>query len=101
MSIVFKYMKAYTSMMVFVVALLTVEAVLALMLPGYMADIVNDGVIPGHLPIIWRNGLIMLALTLLSMAAALVTGYFTARTATISLKRRLRRSRGRFLKPYR
>ncbi|MCL2580728.1 MAG: ABC transporter ATP-binding protein/permease [Oscillospiraceae bacterium] len=82
MSIVFKYMKPYTPMMFFVVALLTVEAVLALLLPGYMADIVNDGVIPGHLPVIWRSGAIMLVLTMLSMGCALITGYFTAKTAT-------------------
>ena len=82
MSKVFEYMKSYTWMMLCVVVLLTAEAMFALMLPGYMADIVNDGVLPGHLSVIWRGGLIMLALTLLSMIAALITGYFTARTAT-------------------
>ena len=82
MSKVFRYMKPYTLMLVCVVALLSAEAMFALILPGYMADIVNDGVIPGHISVIWRNGLIMLGITLLSMAAALITGYFTARTAT-------------------
>jgi len=82
MSKVFEFMKPYTWMMVCIVGLLAAEAMFALILPGYMADIVNDGVIPGHISVIWRNGLIMLGLTLLSMTAALVTGYFTARTAT-------------------
>jgi len=82
MSKVFEFMKPYSWMMACIVVLLAAEAMFALILPSYMADIVNDGVIPGHLSVIWRNGLIMLGITLLSMMAALVVGYFTARTAT-------------------
>jgi len=74
-------MKPYSGMMVAVVVFLTVEAMIALILPGYMADIVNEGVLPGQLSVIWRNGGIMLLLTLLSMLVALITGFFTARTA--------------------
>jgi len=82
MSIIFKYIKPYTWMLAIIVVLLFTEAMFALILPGYMADIVNDGVIPGHISVIWRNGFIMLGLTLLSMIAALITGFFTAKTAT-------------------
>ncbi|MCL2616664.1 MAG: ABC transporter ATP-binding protein/permease [Defluviitaleaceae bacterium] len=82
MSKIFEYMKPYTAILLCIVALLFVEAVCALLLPSYMADIVNDGVLPGHMPVIWRNGLIMLLITLFSMVAALVAGYFTAITAT-------------------
>jgi len=82
MSKVFEYMKPYTWMMVCAGVLLAAEAMLALRLPGYMADIVNEGVIPGHLSVIWRNGAIMLGITFASMLAALIVGYFTARTAT-------------------
>ncbi|MCL1877769.1 MAG: ABC transporter ATP-binding protein/permease [Defluviitaleaceae bacterium] len=76
-----RYMKPYSGMMLGIVFFLAAEAVFALILPGLMADIVNDGVIPGHLSVIWRNGAIMLGLTLLSMLVALITGFFTARTA--------------------
>ncbi|MCL2410722.1 MAG: ABC transporter ATP-binding protein/permease [Treponema sp.] len=82
MSKVFEYMKPYTGMILCTVVLLAMEAGFALVLPGYMADIVNDGVLPGHISVIWRNGIIMLLITLASMAVALVTGFFTARTAT-------------------
>ncbi|MCL2387659.1 MAG: ABC transporter ATP-binding protein/permease [Defluviitaleaceae bacterium] len=82
MSKFLQYMKPYSAMMIAVIILLTAEAILALVLPSYMADIVNDGVIAGHLSVIWRNGAIMLFITLISMVAALGTGYFTARTAT-------------------
>jgi len=82
MSKIFEYMKPYTGMILCVVALLFVEAMCALALPGYMADIVNKGVLPGNIPFIWRTGVIMLLITLLSVAAALAMGYFAARTAT-------------------
>ncbi|MDR2589805.1 MAG: ABC transporter ATP-binding protein/permease [Oscillospiraceae bacterium] len=82
MSKVFEYLKPYTGMLLIATVLLSIEAMIALVLPSYMADIVNDGVLAGHLSIIWRNGVIMLGLTLLSLTAAVIVGYFTARTAT-------------------
>ena len=82
MTKIFEFMRPYTGMMICIAALLFVEAMCALLLPGYMADIVNDGVLPGHIPVIWRNGVIMLLITLLAMAAALVVGFLTARTAS-------------------
>jgi len=82
MSKVFEYMKPYTWMLLCAVALLAIEVVGALALPGYMANIVNDGVLTGHISVIWRNGIIMLLITLLCVVAAVITGYFSARTAT-------------------
>ena len=82
MSIVFKYLKPYTFLVLLTVALLAVEVVAALALPGYMADIVNDGVLTGHISVIWSNGLRMLLITLASVIVAIITGYFTAKTAT-------------------
>ena len=82
MSRVLAFMKPYQGMLIGTVLLLAIEAMLALVLPSYMADIVNYGVLPGHLPVIWRNGGIMLLITLLSMLVALIAGYFSAKTAT-------------------
>ncbi|MCL2752215.1 MAG: ABC transporter ATP-binding protein, partial [Firmicutes bacterium] len=82
MSKIFEFTKPYTNMFLCIVALLFAEAMCALLLPGFMADIVNDGVLPGHLPVIWRNGIFMLLVTLLAMVAALAVGFLTARTAS-------------------
>jgi len=82
MSKIFEYLKPYTWMLACVFALLTLEAIFALVLPSFMADIVNDGVLPGNIDLIWRNGILMLMITLLSMIAALFTGFFTSQTAT-------------------
>jgi len=75
-------MLPYKGVLLIVAALLFVEAMSALILPSYMADLVNDGVLTGHIPLIWRNGAIMMAITMLGMFVALVAGYFTARLAT-------------------
>jgi len=82
MSKIYEFMKPYSWMLVCTFVLLAVEAACALILPGLMADIVNDGVLPGNTAFIWRTGMMMLFVTLLSVAAALAVGYFTARTAT-------------------
>ena len=82
MTKVFEYMKPYVPMLLCAAVFLIAEAWLALIMPGYMANIVDDGVLPGHLPSIWRNGGIMLGITFISMVLALFTGYFSARTAT-------------------
>jgi len=79
---IFQFMKPYTGMLLCAVALLLVEAICALVLPGYMADVVNDGVIPGNIPFIWRTGARMIGVTLLSVAAAVSMGYFSAKTST-------------------
>ena len=50
-----------------------------LQLPKLMADIINNGIVAGDITHIWQTGLIMLAVTLLSAAAAFVSGYFSAR----------------------
>jgi len=82
MSKLLSYLKPYIPMLLCATVLLAAEAVLALELPGYMADIVDDGVLPGHLSVIWRNGAIMLGITVLSVVLALFTGFFTARIST-------------------
>ena len=82
MSKVFEFMKPYTGMLICAAILLFTEAYCALVLPGYMADVVNDGVLPGNVPFIWRTGTTMLLITMLSVAAALTAGYFAAKTAT-------------------
>ena len=82
MTKVFEYMKPYSPMILCIAALLFVEAFSALLLPGMMADIVNDGVLAGHTAIIWRIGGVMLLLTVAGVAASLTASYILAKTAT-------------------
>ena len=81
MAKVLEFMKPYAPLLVLVMLLLLVEAGCALVLPGYMANIVEDGVLPGDTAFIWQTGIKMLLITLLSVAAALVASFLSAKTA--------------------
>ena len=50
-----------------------------LQLPALMADIINNGIVPGNMDSVWRDGLLMLALVAVSAAAAFCSSYFSAK----------------------
>lgn len=53
-----------------------------LQLPALMADIINDGIVPGDTNYIWLTGLKMIGLAVVSAVASLVSSYFSARVGT-------------------
>ncbi|MGE5461072.1 MAG: ABC transporter ATP-binding protein, partial [Solirubrobacterales bacterium] len=66
------YLRPYRRQIVVVVALLLIQATLNLYLPTLNADIINDGVAKGDTHEIMRIGALMLGVTLLLGAAAIV-----------------------------
>jgi ATP-binding cassette subfamily B multidrug efflux pump len=86
MIIVFEYMLEYIGMFLGAMALLVVQAICDLTLPGYMSDIVDNGVINGNVNIILQTGTKMLLLTLLSAACSIAVGYFAARIAAFTAR---------------
>ena len=81
MIMVMEYMSGYSGMLMAALALLLLQAYCDLALPGYMADLVNNGVITGDVSYIVQTGIKMLLITFLSAVCAIATGYFAARTA--------------------
>ena len=53
-----------------------------LRLPALMAEIINDGIVPGNTDYIWMTGLRMIGLTIVSAFASLISSYFAARVGT-------------------
>ena len=86
MIMVVEYMSEYSGMIVAALVLTVVQAACDLALPGYMADIVNIGVIGGNINYIVQTGIKMLLITLLSAASAIAIGYFAARTAAFAAR---------------
>ncbi len=76
-----RYLAPYRAQLLLVVALVTVQAIANLYLPNLNADIINNGIVKGDLNDIVRTGALMLGVTLLLGAAAIVASYFAARTA--------------------
>ncbi len=76
-----RFLRPYRGPLTVVVLLLLVQAFGNLYLPELNADIINNGVVLGDTAYILQVGMVMLAVTLLVGAAAIVGVYYSARTA--------------------
>ncbi|MBO7664364.1 ABC transporter ATP-binding protein [Candidatus Saccharibacteria bacterium] len=75
----FKYLKPYILQVIILLASTALQVYCTLRLPALMADIINDGIVPSNMDFIWRTGLLMLGLAVLSAVGALVSNLFAAR----------------------
>ncbi len=76
-----RYLPRYRWPLLLVIVLLFVQAVGTLYLPELNAEIINEGVVTGDTDVILRTGAVMLAVSLVLMAAAIVGVYYSARVA--------------------
>jgi ATP-binding cassette subfamily B protein len=77
-----RYLKPYWKQLTFIVVLLLTQAIANLYLPDLNANIINKGLMPKvDIPYIISTGGIMLAVTLLLGVVAIVTVYWSSRTA--------------------
>jgi ATP-binding cassette subfamily B protein len=75
------YLRPYSRQIVILVALLVAQTVGNLYLPNLNADIINNGVVEGHLHYILSTGEVMLVLTLLVGVCAVIAVYWASRVA--------------------
>ena len=78
----FANLKPYAVFTAITVLSVIATSVLDLMLPNYMAGIVNQGVIGQDISFIWRTGGIMLLISGASMAAAILGSYCSSASGT-------------------
>ncbi len=75
------YLRPYRRDLSFVVVFQLVQTLATLYLPTLNADIIDNGVITGHIGYIMRTGAFMLAIALVQIVCAIFAVYFGARTA--------------------
>jgi ATP-binding cassette subfamily B protein len=75
------YLAPYRVQLVAIVALVAVQAIANLYLPNLNADIIDNGVVKGDIDYILRTGAVMLVVTFLAAVCAIVSVYWSARTA--------------------
>ena len=75
------YLRPYSRQIVILVVLLVAQTVGNLYLPNLNADIINNGVVEGHLHYILSTGEVMLGLTLLVGVCAVIAVYWASRVA--------------------
>jgi ATP-binding cassette subfamily B protein len=75
------YLRPYSRQISILVTLLVAQTVGNLYLPNLNADIINNGVVEGHLHYILSTGEVMLGLTLLVGVCAVIAVYWASRVA--------------------
>ncbi len=74
-----RFLKPYWWQVLILLFTTAVQVYTTLSLPALMADIINDGIVPGNTDYIWLTGLKMIGITLISAVSSLVSSYFAAR----------------------
>lgn len=77
-----KYLKPYVGLCVLVIVLVALQSLSELFLPDLNASIINDGIIKGNIPFIWKQGAVMIFVAVLVGAATLGSTYFSTKVQT-------------------
>ena len=75
----FKFLKPYWWQIIILLIATGVQVYTTLALPAMMADIINEGVVPGNTDKIWQIGWLMVGLTAMSAITSFISSYFAAR----------------------
>ena len=86
-----RFLKPYWWQVIILLFATGLQVYTVLRLPALMADIINNGIVPGDTGYIWMTGLRMIGLTVISAAGSLISSYFAARVGT-SYARDIRRA---------
>lgn len=76
-----RFVKPYTKIIIFIVILSFGQVIADLLLPNFMAKIVDEGIALSDIPFILRSGGYMLLIALGGILCALTAGYLASRTA--------------------
>lgn len=87
----FRFLKPYWWQVVILLLSTALQVYTVLRLPALMADIINNGIVPGDTDFIWMTGFSMIGLTVVSAFCSLISSYFAARVGT-SYARDIRRA---------
>ncbi|MBR2725865.1 ABC transporter ATP-binding protein, partial [Candidatus Saccharibacteria bacterium] len=74
-----RFLKPYWWQVILLLVMTGGQAFCTLMLPSIMADVINNGIVPNNTDYIWRQGLVMLMMTIVAGACSLGANYFSAR----------------------
>ena len=77
-----RYLRPYWWQAALLLLLTASQVYTTLQLPSLMADIINDGIVVGNTDYIWKIGLHMIILAVLSACCSLAAGYLSARVGS-------------------
>lgn len=86
MKYVLKFFKPYIPIVFMIIAFLFGQAMCELALPGYMSDIINNGIIKQDTGYIYNTGFMMVLIAAGSMICAIGASFFASKAASGALK---------------
>ncbi len=78
---ILKNLSVYKWIVVAILALVFIQSMADLFLPTLMAEIINEGVVLGNIPLIWKIGGIMLLVSAFSALASVAASYYSSKAA--------------------
>lgn len=78
----FKFLKPYWWQIIILLLTTALQVYTTLRLPALMANIINNGIVPGDTGYIWITSLKMIGLTVISAIGSLISSYFAAKIGT-------------------
>lgn len=81
-----KYYRRYIPVIILILLFLFGQAMCELALPGYMSDIINDGIVKGDMDYIRKTGLIMIGVAAITAVCAVLGSMLAARVAAQSAR---------------
>lgn len=76
------YLKPYKLQIMIALALVFLQSMAELYLPRLMSDIIDQGVVNGDVPYIWKIGGFMLLVAAFGMLSAIIASYFSSRASS-------------------
>ena len=90
-----KHVKQYKTASLLTPVFIMLEVILDVLIPFVTAKLIDNGISAGHMPSVYKYGLIMLVMAFLSMIAAIMAGryasYYPDRTRSDSPQERRKR----------
>ena len=82
MNIFFRQLKKYKAASILAPTFKLIEATFELLVPLFVADMVDKGVVAGNTSVIIKNTILIVVLGMLGLAFSIVGQYFSAKAAT-------------------
>jgi ATP-binding cassette subfamily B multidrug efflux pump len=76
-----KNLSVYKWFVLAVIGLVFIQSMADLFLPTLMADIIDNGVVTGDIPYIWKLGWFMLLISIIGAIASIIASYYSSKAA--------------------
>jgi ATP-binding cassette subfamily B protein len=77
-----KFLKKYTFQILLIIGLTIIQVIVNLQLPDYMSKIINEGIVPEDMQLIWNIGKDMLIISLIGGVATIIVSFLASKVST-------------------